>query len=203
MKLIYKRVEKIITILIVLGFSTNIIYSQNYSEPQNIVKNNTLNDTTQILKCNIKFGVGYISNKNADFIIALFENEFNLQLNKYFSFSLVLNYGRKSSLNVSIFQSSANIIVSPVKLRRNIFNIGGGITYYSYNKFVKRKFFSLFGYPRNGYEKYSITTTGINLFLEYFYSLNTKLTLGMKIYLQAFNSGDIATGVLFKTGLKI
>jgi len=155
-------------------------------------------------KFDIRFGVGTSLLGSGDVITLNFENEVNYDISQYFASSFTLNYGR-SNKNTdypkSYIQLNLNIFISPFKnSKKNDFRIGTGFSYMNISE----------GYPDYGGcgtppvpEPVSPlnNTIGINFIIEDTYLISERFLIGLKLFSQSYNSGDINSGILLKFGL--
>jgi len=154
-------------------------------------------------QCDLRVGIGASNLGTGDLPTMNYENEFNYKLNQYFTSAASINLGRSSferSQTASFTQLNANIFLSPFKNNRRFdFRLGTGITFYNisnaYNAAV---------YANNqdySIEKYN--AFGFNMIIENTFSLKERLLMGFKLFAQPYTNGDINTGLMLKTGLRI
>jgi len=157
-------------------------------------------------KFDIRVGVGTSLLGSGDLIAFNYENELNLKLNQYFTSSVSINLGRSSSgvyANASFVQGNLNAFFSPFKNNKRFdFRIGTGLTYYSISdtRIISQ-------YWQNGvlvdtdYELDNRNSLGFNINIESSYLITNKFLVGLKLFTQPYNNGDINSGVMLKFGL--
>jgi len=159
-------------------------------------------------RMDLRLGIGTSLLGTGDMRTIMFENEVNMKLNSYFSLSGGIGYA-KSDYGVfeqaSFVQLNANIYISPFKnSRRNDFRIGTGPSWYS----ISDVYQSSASY-KNGqlidseYEFDKRSSIGFNLIIENTYLIKEKYLLGLKLFTQPYQNGDINSGILIKWGIKI
>jgi hypothetical protein len=160
-------------------------------------------------KFSIRFGVGKSLLGSGDILTTTFENELNYNLNEYFTTALSLNYGRSSSdeYDIAVFtQGNLNIYLSPFRnTRRNDFRIGAGLTYYKIRDgVIMRTMTDRWGNVLwSDYRVETRRSFGYNIILENTYAIRPRFLLGLKLFTQPYDNGDINTGILLKVGYKL
>lgn len=141
-----------------------------------------------------RFGAGVSLQGTGDMNNLMFENELNYLPNKYLAASLSVGFGRSYigiSQTSSFTQGNFNVYVSPLKNnRKNDFRLGTGIGYLDISD-VSQNVFE---------ERNSI---GFNAIIENTYTVNTRFLIGLRLFTQPYDNGDINSGVLAKVGLRL
>ncbi|GAA4845100.1 hypothetical protein [Algivirga pacifica] len=157
-------------------------------------------------RLDFRFGVGTSLQGSGDMITLSFDNELNYRLNNYFATSLSISHGKSESgvfKMGSFIQGNLNAFVSPFRNnRRNDFRlgIGLGVQNYVYSYIQSEEYINgqLIQSPvyrdKNG--------LGRNIIIENTFALTQRLLLGLKLYNQFYNSGDVNTGIMLKAGVQ-
>lgn len=159
-------------------------------------------------KLDFRLGTGVSLLGSGDMITFNYENELNLKLNQFFTSSLSINLG-KSNQGVSelatFIQGNVNIFISPFKnFKRNDFRVGTGLTFYN----ISDAYVSFLQYENDvlvdrDYVLDHRQSLGWNLIIENTYLLSEKFLVGLKLFTQPYNNGDINTGVMLKIGIRL
>lgn len=159
-------------------------------------------------KFDVRLGVGTSLLGTLDMMTTMIENELNLRINNHVTTSGSLGFA-KSDYGVgeiaSFIQLNSNIYLSPFKnTRRHDFRIGTGISWYS----VSDVYQSYSVHQNNvlvysEYEFENRKSFGFSFILENTYRFKGKYLIGVKLMTQPYLNGDINSGVLIKTGIKI
>ena len=162
-------------------------------------------------KLDFKFGTGitlFIEDEN---LCLSFENEINYKLNKYFSNSLSVNYGKNinninNSYILSYLSGSINMFFSPFKNNKiNELKIGTGYTFIKYDEslnidpevFVKPEFM-ISSQTIVKINKLSL----LNVIIEYNYLITNKYLVGLNTSVRLNTKQDfIDTGLMLKLGV--
>ena len=160
-----------------------------------------------------RLGLGPAFLGTGDIRIYAFEGEVNYRLNQYFALGGSLGYAQSRQgtfrsnpyEETSYLQSNVNFYISPfTNQRKNDFRVGVGTSYYSVSDVI------LAGY---GYKGGSVLQTdliddkrqsfGVNVILENSYSITERFILGLKVFQQHFQNGDINSGIMMKWGITL
>lgn len=165
---------------------------------------------------NIDFrvGTGISLLGTGDMQTTVFENELNYKINNYIAGGSSINFGNSDAngaqKNASFVQGNLNLFFSPFKNNsKNDFRLGAGISYYKINE--ASEVYCLYNEdPTNDslqqlivYNHNARKSLGFNLIIEDSYTIKDKFILGAKLYTQPYQNGDINSGFMLKTGLKI
>lgn len=159
-------------------------------------------------KLDLRFGIGTSLLGTGDMRTLMFENELNLNLNKYFALEGGLGYAKSNDgifEQSSFIQLNANIYISPFKNnRKNDLRLGTGLSWYAvsdvYQSSVTLQNSQLIDIAHKLDKRNSI---GFNVVVENTYSITEKYMLGLKLFTQPYQNGDINSGILLKFGVKI
>lgn len=157
-------------------------------------------------KVDLKFGIGTSLQGSGDMTTLSFENELNYKINKYFSISFAIDYGKSDrgvNASTSLVQGNLNIYFSPFKNSgKNNFKIGTGLSAMKVSDFYALSITQ---------ENYGVTTgdfvfekrnsLGFNIIIENEYILSKKYLIGLKLFTQPYFNGDISTGGFLKFGV--
>jgi len=159
-------------------------------------------------RIDFRFGVGTSLLGTGDMQTIMFENEANIKWNRYFTLGAGLGYAKSDDgvfEQASFIQLNTNVYISPFKnSRKNDFRVGTGLSWYS----VSDVYQSSATY-QNGqlidseyvFDKRS--SIGFNIIIENTYSIGEKFLLGLKLFTQPYQNGDINSGIMLKFGIKI
>jgi hypothetical protein len=159
-------------------------------------------------RIDFRFGVGTSLLGTGDMQTIIFENEANFKLNRYFTLGAGLAYAKSDDgvfEQASFIQLNTNVYISPFKnSSKNEFRVGTGLSWYS----VSDVYQSSATY-QNGqlidseYEFDKRSSIGFNIIIENTYSIKEKYLLGLKLFTQPYQNGDINSGIMLKFGIKI
>jgi hypothetical protein len=157
-------------------------------------------------KLDLRLGTGVSLLGSGDMITFNFENELNVKINQYFSSSASINLGRSNygvSETASFVQGNLNVFFSPLKNNKRFdFRVGTGLSYYNISVAYESS-----QYWENGvlvdtdYEFDNRNSLGFNIIIENSYLITDKFLVGLKLFTQPYNNGDINSGVMLKFGL--
>lgn len=155
-----------------------------------------------------RFGVGTSLLGTGDMRTTMLESEFNYFMNTLFSSSISLGYGRSNDgvfETASFFQGNLNVYVSPFRNhKRNDFRIGTGVSYMNISDvYLESAEYANGVVVDEDYEFETRNTVGFNILLENTYSITEKFMIGLKLFTQPYENGDINTGAILKVGIKI
>lgn len=159
-------------------------------------------------RIDLRLGIGTSLLGTGDMQTIMLENEVNMKLNSYFTFGGELGFG-KSDYGVfehaSFIQLNANIFLSPFKNKgRNDFRIGTGPSWYSVSDAYRSSAHYQNGQPVDEDYKFDTRSSiGFNVIIENSYSITERYLLGLKLFTQPYQNGDINTGILLKFGIKL
>ena len=159
-------------------------------------------------RMDLRFGIGTSLLGTGDMWTIMFENEVNMKLNNYFTLGGGLGYAKSDygvSEQASFVQLNANIYISPFKnSKRNDFRIGTGPSWYSVSDVYRSSARYLNGQlVDEGYEFDTRSSLGFNIIIESSYLITEKYSLGLKLFTQSYQNGDVNSGILLKLGIKI
>lgn len=156
----------------------------------------------------IRFGVGRSLLGSGDMRTTMLENELNYQLNRFFTTAASVGYGRSDQgvyETVSFIRGNLNVFFSPFKnTGTNDFRIGGGLSFCDVPD--ARRTLSCFEEDETNitfYEFDERQSLGFNAMIENTYAITNRLLLGLKLFAQPYFNGDINSGILFKTGVRL
>ena len=88
---------------------------------------------------------------------------------------------------------------------KNDIRIGAGLSLIdvSYAAAVSKSYDSNGNLTGTNYEFYKRDSFGINFILENSYDISHKFLIGLKLFTQPYFNGDINSGILLKTGLRL
>ena len=159
-------------------------------------------------KYDVRLGLGTSLLGTGDMQTIMFENEANAKLNKYFTLSGGIGYA-KSDYGVyeqaSFVQLNSNVYISPFKNnRKNDFRIGTGLSAYSiFDAYQSAATYKNGELINTEYEFDKRNSIGLNLIIENTYSVTDKFLMGLKLFSQLYQNGDINSGIMLKFGIKI
>ena len=155
-----------------------------------------------------RLGTGVSLLGSGDMLAFNYENEVNYKMNKYFTSSASISFGKSNSRApeiASFVHGNFNIFFSPFKNNRRFdFRVGTGLTYCNISDAHES-----FRYWINGvlidvdYEFDRRNSFGCNIIMENSYFLTDRLLMGLKLFTQPCFNGDINSGILLKLGLII
>ncbi len=156
-----------------------------------------------------RFGAGRSVLGTGDMRCFIFENEINYRLNAYFTPALAVGYGRSNSgvhATASYLQGNFNIFFSPFKnTGKNDFRIGAGLSVV--NMSDTRLVSVIYGSGSNiivaDYAPEVRNSSGFSFILEDTYTIKDKFLLGFKLFTQPYFNGDINSGILLKSGIRL
>lgn len=162
----------------------------------------------EVSKYEVRFGVGRTILGTGDIRTTTFENEFNYKLNSFFTTAISISYGKGDEQvfgSASYIQGNFNLFISPFKNTKAFdFRVGSGITYYVVSD-IRAEYVGCgngFCIGHNyTYERRD--SFGYNVITEVSYSINNRFSLGLKLYTQPYFIGDINSGLILKSGIKI
>ncbi len=161
----------------------------------------------KVKKFNYQFGFGLNHFNDEENLCISFENEINYKLNKYFSNSISVSYGKdilkEKGLHVtSYLQGSINIYFSPLKNnKKNDFKIGTGYTYINYNE-INNFDPEINSFDLENYTLFKNKLSLLNFIFEYNYSINNKYIIGLNSYSKFNNITQfIEVGLMLKLGV--
>lgn len=159
-------------------------------------------------KLDLRLGTGISLLGSGDMITFNYENELNLKLNQYFTSSVSMNLGRSNygvSETASFVQGNINVFFSPFKNNKRFdFRVGTGLTYYNISDaYESSQLWENGVLVDSDYEFDNRSSLGFNIIIENTYLLTDKFLIGLKLFTQPYNNGDINSGVMLKFGLKI
>lgn len=159
-------------------------------------------------KLDFRLGTGLSLLGSGDMITFNYENELNLRLNQYLSSSLSVNLGRSNtgvSETASFVQGNGNLFISPFKnTNRFDFRVGLGLTYYNVSDAYESSQQWVNGIMVDrDYEFDNRNSLGFNVIIENTYLFTDRFLVGLKVFTQSYQIGDINTGVMLKLGLRI
>jgi hypothetical protein len=141
-----------------------------------------------------------------------FENELNYKISSYFSAAVSIGIGRSNadgrdgfSSNSDYLQGSINAFISPFRNnRRNDFKIGAGFTLFD----ESHSYVSSINYNPYfvSYTKDERFLTGFNIIVEDEYRLNSRFSVGGKLFLVGgipIDEGAIMYGFMLKFGVAL
>lgn len=159
-------------------------------------------------KFDLRFGIGSSLLGTGDMLTIMVENELNIKLNNYFTLGEGLGFAKSENSDfqeASFLQLNSNIYLSPFRNnRKNNFRVGVGLSWYSISDWYRSS-----ATYQNGklidseYEFDNRNSIGINLIIEKTYSISDKLFLGLKLFSQPYQNGDINSGILVILGVKM
>lgn len=159
-------------------------------------------------KLDLRFGIGGSFLGTGGMRTIMFENEANLQLNRYLALGGGLGFAKSHNGVIdqaSFLQLNANVYISPFKnIRKNDFRIGTGLSWYSVSDS-----YQLLSISHNGeivdseHKSDKRNSLGFNAVVENTYSVTERLLLGLKLFTQPYQNGDINSGILLKFGVRI
>lgn len=155
-----------------------------------------------------RFGVGTSFLSTGDMGTTMLENELNYFINNVLATSISIGYGRSEEgvfETASFFQGNFNIYLSPFKNnKRNDFRIGTGLSYINVSDaYLVSVDYSNGVVVDEDYKFDKVNSIGMSIILENTYSIREKFLVGLKLFTQPYENGDINSGVLLKLGLKI
>lgn len=159
-------------------------------------------------KIDVRFGFGTSLLGSGDMHTLMFENELNLKLSKYWTVGGGLGFAKSNKgvfEQASFIQANSNIYISPLKNNgKNDFRLGTGLSWYT----VSDVYLSSARYQNgqlisSGYEFDNRKSIGLNVIIENTYLLSAKYMIGIKLFTQPYQNGDINSGILLKFGTKI
>ena len=158
------------------------------------------------LDVRLSFGTSLLG--TGDMQTLMIENELNLKLSKYWAVSGGLAYAKSNNgvfEQASFIQANTNIYISPFKNDgNNDFRLGTGLSWYG----VSDVHLSSATYKNDQffYKEYKFDnrkSIGLNVIIEHTYLLTAKSMIGIKLFSQPYQNGDINSGILLKFGAKI
>ena len=155
-----------------------------------------------------RFGVGTSFLSTGDIATTMLENELNYFINNFLATSISIGYGRSNEgvfETASFFQGNLNIYLSPFKNnKRNDFRIGTGLSYINVSDaYLVSADYSNGVVIDEDYKFDKVNSIGMSIILENTYSIREKFLVGLKLFTQPYENGDMNSGVLVKLGLKI
>ena len=159
-------------------------------------------------KLDLRFGVGTSLLGTGDMLTIMFENELNYKLNDFFGLAGSVGYAKSDNgvfHQSSFIQFNTNVYFSPFKNSgKNDFRLGTGVSWYA----VSDVYQSSATY-QNGqlidseYVFDQRQSVGFNAVIENTYSITEKYKLGIKLFTQPYQNGDMNSGALLKFGVAI
>ncbi|MDX1906149.1 MAG: hypothetical protein SF053_03885 [Bacteroidia bacterium] len=159
-------------------------------------------------KLDLRFGIGSSLLGTGDMQTIMFENELNVHLNNYITLGGGLGYARSDRgirEQASFTQLNANIYISPFKnTRKNDFRLGTGASWYAISDvYESTRIFENGQVVDVDYVFEKRNSIGFNVILENTYLITEKYMLGVKLFTQPYQNGDINSGVLVKFGVNL
>lgn len=159
-------------------------------------------------RIDLRFGIGTSLLGTGDMRTIMLENEVNVKLNSYLTLAGGLGYAKSTDgvyEQASFVQLNANIYLSPFKNnKRNDFRIGAGPSWYAVSDVYQSSASFQNGQLIDAdYELENRNSIGYNVIVENTLSLSEKLMLGLKVFFQSYQNGDVNSGILMKFGIKI
>lgn len=156
----------------------------------------------------LRFGLGSSLLGTGDMLTLMVENELNVNLNEYFVVAGGLGFGRSHNgvfEQASFVQTNANIYFSPFKNSRvNDFRIGTGLSWYTVADTYQISAVYQDGVLVDAdYVFDQRNSFGLNVVIENTYSITDKFMMGIKLFTQPYQNGDINSGGMLKFGVKI
>ena len=157
-------------------------------------------ETSQNLDVRVGTGISILG--TGDMLTTVFENELNYKINNYITGGSSINFGNSTNgvhKSSSFVQGNLNLFFSPFKNSvKNDFRIGAGMSYYKINDFKRVSSMNDIYYHNS-----NRISLGYNFIIEDSYTFKNKFIIGAKLYTQPYQNGDINSGFMIKTGLKI
>jgi len=156
----------------------------------------------------IRFGAGTSLLGTGDMQTIMFDNELNIRLSDYFSCSGSLAYAKSDNgvfQQASFVQLNSNVYLSPFKNNgKNDFRLGAGLSWYEVSDVFESSVSFENGEPVSvEYRFDKRNSIGFNLIIENTYAITDKYLIGLKLFTQPYENGDINSGILLKFGVKI
>lgn len=159
-------------------------------------------------KFDFRLGSGFSLLGSGDMTTTMIENELNYSVNHYITTAVSAGFGYSDKgvyLTAAFMQGNLNIYVSPFRNNRKFdFRIGTGLSYYR----VTDGYIESYQYQNGNLidKDYIIrqrNSFGPNIIIENSYSFTKKFIIGLKLFSQPYQNGDINTGILLKLGYRI
>jgi hypothetical protein len=155
-------------------------------------------------KFDFRTGLGYSFLGTGDMSGVYIENELNYKLSHYLTSSVSFGLGECFSgvLRAAAYlQGNVNLFLSPFKnTGKYDLRVGVGL---SLNKVfdIRQNYFN--NIDEGVYDVYSYenrSSIGYNIIIEYSYTIYDNYLIGVKLYTQPYENGDINSGISFKFG---
>jgi hypothetical protein len=165
-------------------------------------------ESSQNLDFRVGTGISLLG--TGDMQTTVFENELNYKINNYIAGGSSINFGNSANgihKSTSFIQGNLNLFFSPFKNNsKNDFRLGAGMSYYRVSDVSEDWYID----NTDGMNEQVFidklderSSFGFNIAIEDSYTFNNKFIVGAKLYTQPYQNGDINSGFMLKTGLKI
>lgn len=178
--------------------------SINYSVSNEIESSINLTDTFFRKNVFFSFGVGFSNLHQKSLSSINFENNISYIFSQYFSSEISVFYGKDYDGKYSFIQGNLNVFVHPVKIKKIRIIGGGGLSFVHYTEFISGFWYDhLSGPNTERYKLYNNSSFGENFIFESLFLIKDKFSIGLKLFLQQYQSGFRNSGVFIIGGVKL
>ena len=176
----------------------------SYSGSIEMVSKIDFNDTIFHKNTFLSFGIGFTNLHKKKLNAINFENDISYIFSQYFSSEISVLYGKEYTGIYTFIQGNMNVFVNPFKNNKIQIKGGGGLSFVHYTEFLLGFWYDYLANPNSErYKLYNDSSFGINYILESSYLIKDKFSIGIRLFLQQYQTGFRNSGVFIKTGVKL
>ncbi len=160
-----------------------------------------------IAQFDFRAGVGRTILGTGDMWTNVVDGELNFTVNNYLAVGTSLAVGRSNTgvfINSSFTQGNINMFISPFGNDRiSDFRVGGGFTVYDVSDTKVTQYGMIDGieFVDIGFERRN--AVGYSIIIENTIKMYERYLLGVKLFTQPYQNGDINSGIMLKLGVKL